>query len=246
MLLLNLFILAKVASSRLGLFPPQCQQEPVPEIPAIWPNRLGPEPWKMYGDSDFNHQLCTGGGISPNLDCICAPNGPPTGALNCNPPPGWSYTESLALIFWCKRVCVCVPPENGDDDAGHVDPVYWDGIRIDLSYPRTNRRPSASTQAQGSSNCGSGCTSFDGCGTARTRPGCKKAVCQTKQQNVGYFGIGTCSSMARSFFGGGKRDLEGPACACNATYVSASCCHADGGRVHEDLRAKLGEISLES
>ena len=250
MLLFNLYLLAKFVSSQTPFFPLQCPEQPVPDTPIAWPPRLGPEPWRDYSASDMNHEICVGTRGKPNVGCKCAPNGPLKGALNCNPPPGWTYSESLPLIFWCKKLCLCVPPVDEDEDQ--PPPNIFDD---ELSFRYTllgNRRSESSprvifTRPDGRSNaCNIGCSSSDTCLPVRTRPGCQKAVCTVKKQSVGYFGIGTCSSMARSYFGGRKRDVNGPACACNATYVSSSCCHADEGIVWESPRARLGEVVLES
>ncbi|KAI9893178.1 MAG: hypothetical protein M1814_000726 [Vezdaea aestivalis] len=138
---------------------------------------------------------------------------------------------------------------DSGDEKSSMDQSY--GSVSDLSADMTDNLarqehrfdPTISAFLSGPQKCGTQCTNFRCADRGR---GCKCLAAPNKAQRGTWQMYGCAMAIAS---GRGRRSVDSGvpngdwACPCNASYVSHSCCDADGGVVWEDPLNKLGVLA---
>ena len=218
---------------------------------AIDPREKGNTYWACVETPD----LPTGG-------CVCTIDG----LLECHPRGFRPALVGTAYKSICEQKCACYPRKddwarNAERMKRAADRLRGVSGRVKTSWTSRARKGSSSKDLGTSDgttsrrNCawGAECSSTLDC----TRKGatCGDWICGAQQVGSGRtrsnqgtsLGLGSGLYTESATFLGGcmpnmlrKRDEIATPCACNATYVSHTCCLAGNGIVHEGPEAKLG------
>lgn len=176
-------------------------------------------------------------------------------------PSGMHIPTTFANL--CKfQHCFCTTAElaaewNAAGLRGNVNFVYAGGALSGFNIPAGVQPVAMNAVGTNATNfaiapeldiCGGNCTGQADCSTeeGETSCGCiaTSSMMGASLSDVVY--SASCqasqSTIAGGGRGGGRRDLEGMPCPCNASYVSHTCCSANDGLVWEAPEAKLGVL----
>lgn len=243
--------------------PPGAYPE-TPRAELTYVTQRGPPNFLSY----TRNSLCLPPGTNspPGLDCKCTGEGDFI-HTSCSQPEGWGMAQYLLAYDECVGHCVCDEADTRQYRDGRNSGKYQDLVAKDAALRkkkgRSHQNPGTKSPLDYTlrdvgkyiaGKCKWRCSKMEHCAGAFPVHGCDRGVCNVKELGPGlYSSDGLCAPKSLNIWittlglasGGflGKRDFEsigmGP-CACNATYVSRSCCDSREGLVWESPDAKLG------